>query len=203
MSRPLVLAMVGTDHHPFDRMVDWADGLARTLDEVDVLVQHGATHAPAVATGREFLSRTELDALLGRASVVICHGGPGTITDARDAGHVPLCLARDPGLGEHVDGHQMRFVATVAAAGVVVCPHSAAELLATVRGWLDAVDTRPVASRGDDRAVATSRFAWEARDLLSSPARRRDPFLRSLRGLLHPLDPTPRADRAPERRIHP
>ena len=57
--------------------------------------------------------------LLGEASVVVCHGGPGTIMDAREAGHVPLCVPRDPHLGEHVDGHQQRFAAVVGEAGVV------------------------------------------------------------------------------------
>jgi UDP-N-acetylglucosamine transferase subunit ALG13 len=53
------------------------------------------------------------------ATVVVCHGGPGIIMEAREAGHVPLCMPRDPHLGEHVDGHQQRFAAVVAGAGVV------------------------------------------------------------------------------------
>ena len=49
----------------------------------------------------------------------MCHGGPGLITEAREAGHVPLCVPRDPQLGEHVDGHQQRFAALAAREGVV------------------------------------------------------------------------------------
>ncbi len=57
------------------------------------------------------MSHDRLEELLAQATVVVCHGGPGTVTEARDAGHVPLCMPRDPELGEHVDDHQQRFAA--------------------------------------------------------------------------------------------
>jgi UDP-N-acetylglucosamine transferase subunit ALG13 len=118
--KPLVVALAGTDHHPFARMVEWVDAAASRRPDVRFLVQHGsATRAPQIAEGAPFLTHDRLVALLADAAVVICHGGPGTITDAREAGHVPLCMPRDPELGEHVDGHQQRFAAMVGSAGVV------------------------------------------------------------------------------------
>jgi UDP-N-acetylglucosamine transferase subunit ALG13 len=118
--RPLVLALAGTDHHPFDRLVDWVDSAAARRPDVRFLVQHGsATGPPRLAEGTPFLAHDELVSLLAQASVAVCHGGPGTIMDAREAGHVPLCVPRDPALGEHVDGHQMRFAAVVGDEGVV------------------------------------------------------------------------------------
>ena len=115
----LVVALVGTDHHPFSRMVDWIDAAATRHRDVHFVVQHGATRPPLVAEAHDFLSHDRLADLLSDASVVVCHGGPGTIVDAREAGHVPLCVPRDPALGEHVDGHQQRFAHVVAELGVV------------------------------------------------------------------------------------
>ncbi|CAA9411139.1 MAG: hypothetical protein AVDCRST_MAG60-2660 [uncultured Nocardioides sp.] len=115
----LVLALTGTDHHPFERMVRWIDDAALTHPDVRFVVQHGSTRPPSVARGHAFLSHDELVDLMVEASVVVCHGGPGTIMDAREAGHVPLCVPRDPRLGEHVDSHQQRFAAAVAGVGVV------------------------------------------------------------------------------------
>ena len=116
----LVIALSGTDHHPFPRLVDWVDAAAARHPDVRFLVQHGATTpAPTLADGVDYLTRDELTRLLGEADVAICHGGPGTIMDARAAGHLPLCVPRDPALGEHVDGHQQRFAAAVGEAGVV------------------------------------------------------------------------------------
>lgn len=115
----LVVALAGTDHHPFDRMVQWVDAAAVRHRDVRFVIQHGLTRAPSVAEGHEFLSHDRLVALLSEASAVVCHGGPGIIMEAREAGHVPLCVPRDPQLGEHVDGHQQRFAAVVGGAGVV------------------------------------------------------------------------------------
>ncbi len=121
-SELLVFGSVGTDHHPFDRMVEWLDDIARTHPAVRVVVQHGHSRAPEVAEGHAFLSHEKLTSLMAEADVVVCHGGPGTIMDARSHGKVPVCVPRNPGLGEHVDGHQMRFVATIATERIVTAP---------------------------------------------------------------------------------
>lgn len=152
----LVLALVGTDHHPFDRLVNWIDRAAWHHRDAHFVVQHGATPPPVAAEGHDFLAHDRLVTLLQEASVVVCHGGPGTILDARDAGHVPLCVPRDPGLGEHVDGHQQRFAAMMARTGVVraVTGHdqfeqelSDALLRSSVPGAAAALDTEREASR--------------------------------------------------------
>lgn len=115
----LVVALTGTDHHPYDRMVQWIDEAALRYTDVRFVVQYGTARPPQVADGHDYLAHDDLEALLAQATVVVCHGGPGTVTEARDAGHVPLCMPRDPRLGEHVDDHQQRFAALVGGVGVV------------------------------------------------------------------------------------
>lgn len=116
---PLVLALTGTDHHPFDRLVGWIDAMAVQQPDVRFLIQYGTAKPPRVADGVDYLGHGPLAELLSEASVVVCHGGPGLITEAREARHVPLCVPRDPGLGEHVDGHQQRFADLVGDIGLV------------------------------------------------------------------------------------
>lgn len=116
----LVVVLLGTDHHRFDRLVEWADTAAgRLASGARVVVQHGASRAPRTAEGHPFLRHGQIQSLLHEARAVVCHGGPGTIMDAQSHGHVPLCVPRDPALGEHVDDHQLRFATTVARAGVI------------------------------------------------------------------------------------
>jgi len=117
----LVLVMVGTDHHPFDRLVEWVDDWAdgRPDDGVRVLLQHGRTRAPRIVPGRDFMPRAELDALLAEAEVVVSHGGPSTIMESRRRGVVPIVVARTVKLGEHVDDHQQRFAAAMASRGLI------------------------------------------------------------------------------------
>lgn len=113
-ARPLIAVLVGTDHHPFDRLVDWClqladEGWARWF------IQYGASHWPEAAAAGAEVSSAEvvgsdgLARVLEAASGVVLHGGPGLLMDAWQAGHRPVVVARDPELGEHVDGHQQRF----------------------------------------------------------------------------------------------
>ena len=114
----MVLVVVGTDHHPFDRVVEWADGWARTHPAVRVVIQFGTSKPPSVAEGFDVLPVDRLNALMREATVAVCHGGPGTIMGAREAGLIPLVVPRRRELGEHVDDHQVRFAAHVGATGL-------------------------------------------------------------------------------------
>lgn len=153
----VVLALAGTDHHPFDRMVSWMDVAAQRRPDVRFVVQHGASVAPQVAEGHAFLAHDLLLALVEEAAAVVCHGGPGTIMDARQAGHVPLCMPRDPRLGEHVDDHQQRFAAVVGEVGLVRRVTTLEELLADIDGRL-ALDR---SERADDTFAEARRLALQ------------------------------------------
>jgi len=123
-----VLATVGTDHHPFDRFVDWIDMWQSRNSDCEVFVQRGTTTRVPKATSAQWLEPGELDAMFRRADAVVCHGGPSTIMEARQAGVVPVVIPRDPSLGEHVDGHQLRFTEFMAAKGAVLAARTEDEL---------------------------------------------------------------------------
>jgi len=167
-SSGLVLVVVGTDHHPFDRVVGWADEWAASHPGQRVLVQYGTSRPPATAEGRDLLPVGELTALMSEATVVVCHGGPGTIMGAREAGHVPIVVPRRSDLGEHVDDHQVRFATRVAAAGQV---HLATDQ-PTFSGLLERADAGEAGFRidlmtEDPAAEAVARFAASVDALLA------------------------------------
>lgn len=164
----MVLCLVGTDHHPFLRMVSWCDALATKRPDIEVLVQHGSSPAPVVARGQDFLDKQTLNDALSRAHVAITHGGPGLISDVRAAGLAPLVVARDPALGEHVDGHQMRFVSRIATSGIVRAPGTESELIDEVERQLLHERGSSVDPVADAHRVATSvaRFAELVEPLL-------------------------------------
>jgi len=113
-----IVGSVGTDHHPYERMLDWLTA-AKTALDLDVFVQRGATPDRGTIDTVDYTSADELAELMQAADVVVCHGGPGTISLAIRCGHRPIVMARDPARGEHVDDHQMRYVARLAAEGVI------------------------------------------------------------------------------------
>lgn len=115
---PLIAVLLGTDHHPFPRVLAWAEELSATGTEV-WFVQHGFTALPTGLSGVPMLAVAELQELLDRTDAVVTHGGPGLIMEARTAGHIPIVVPRDPALGEHVDNHQQMFARRLARDGLV------------------------------------------------------------------------------------
>ncbi|MEM9650880.1 MAG: glycosyltransferase [Actinomycetota bacterium] len=106
-----VIVAVGTDHHPFDRMIQWIDAWSTAHPGVSILVQRGTSTPTSACPSVELLPHPELCERFARAVAVVSHGGPSTVMDARMAGRLPIVMARDPQYGEHVDDHQMRFAA--------------------------------------------------------------------------------------------
>jgi UDP-N-acetylglucosamine transferase subunit ALG13 len=103
-----VVVAVGTDHHPFQRLLDWVQRWP--VGEIDWVVQHGSTPLPSGVEGAPVFGYAELEQHFRDARAVVCHGGPGLIMDLRRLGHRPIVVPRRPDLGEHVDGHQVQFV---------------------------------------------------------------------------------------------
>jgi len=174
---PLLLVTVGTDHHPFDRLVRWVDGWLGAAGgrgaELRCLVQTGTSSPPAgAADWRPYLEFEALQAAMREAVAVVCHGGPGTILGARHMGAVPIVVPRRHRLGEHVDDHQVAFSRRLAAEGGVFLAETEADL----HGLLDRVAAEPTAFRApfEQRRTAAAVHAFErlADDLVAGARRR-------------------------------
>jgi len=115
---PQVVLSVGTDKHPFDRLVGWVDDWAAAHPDVEVFIQYGNSAAPTSAAGADLIPHSELLDMLRTATVVVSHGGPSTVMDIRACRRYPLVVGRNPAMGEHVDEHQMRFAEHLAKHGM-------------------------------------------------------------------------------------
>lgn len=161
-----ILVLTGTDHHPFTRAVRWAESWVARHPDSDVYVQHGFSEAPMLVRGDAFVDQHTLRRMLRHADIVICHGGPGSVTDARTAGHRPIVLPRDPERGEHVDDHQQRFAAWAADKGLIEACGDVTELDRAVSLAAQRSGTRMAAADRRSEAVhaAVRRFS----DLLAA-----------------------------------
>jgi UDP-N-acetylglucosamine transferase subunit ALG13 len=114
-----VVVIVGTDHHPFDRLINWTNEWLRQHPETAsrFFVQWGSASVRPACPGARFLEVGELADLLDQADVIVCHGGPSTIAEARARGRMPIVVPRLASLGEHVDDHQTDFCERFAALG--------------------------------------------------------------------------------------
>ena len=78
------------------------------------------------------IAHAELLELFRRAAVVVSHGGPSTVMDARMATRLPIVVPRDPAHGEHVDHHQMRFGAHLLRHEMALVVHDREALFAAI-----------------------------------------------------------------------
>jgi UDP-N-acetylglucosamine transferase subunit ALG13 len=118
--RPAVLVSVGTDIHPFDRLMDWLERWYETRpDRPTLLVQHGHTRAPTIPGAVPFLDHETLHRAMAGTTLVVSHGGPATIMECRRHGRMPLVVPRDPDRGEHVGDNQELFARRLANDGLI------------------------------------------------------------------------------------
>jgi len=152
-----VVVSVGTDHHRFDRLIGWIDEWRDLHPDVVVVVQSG-TSASSRHGSRELIPHGELLELFRGASVVVSHGGPSTVMDARMSGRLPIVVARNPAYHEHVDEHQMRFAEHLARHGVAIVVDNREDLFAAMdRAVADPDAFATTADHGN--AVGVTAFA--------------------------------------------
>ena len=145
---PIVFASVGTDVHPFNRLVSWLDDLAVSMPNIETVVQYGRSVPPTYASGVDYLTHKAQLEWFRRAVVVITHGGPATIMEVRGTHGKPVVVPRNPELGEHVDGHQMEFCALLGRRGDVDLAQSSDHLHTLVESRL-ASPVSPIGVNGD------------------------------------------------------
>ncbi|WP_461172292.1 hypothetical protein M1D93_15020 [Arthrobacter sp. Z1-9] len=168
---PKAVVSLGTDYHPFDRLVSWMDEwLEQQPVPPSCLMQHGYSRPPRFAAGVVMVSHQEILDLYATAHVVVVQGGPGSIFDALSTGHVPIAVPRSAKLKEHVDDHQVEFTRQVARQGLVVIAETKESLWAELEHAQRRPEdfaTTPRPSRSLEAALELGRAI---QDLQSRPA---------------------------------
>jgi UDP-N-acetylglucosamine transferase subunit ALG13 len=112
----VIFVTVGTHEQPFDRLLAEVDRLAGEGRIGDVFCQTGySTYRPEHARWTPMIAFAEMQDLLTSASVVISHGGPGTLAPVLASGRPLVLVPRQHKFGEHVDDHQVAFCRRISA----------------------------------------------------------------------------------------
>jgi UDP-N-acetylglucosamine transferase subunit ALG13 len=168
-----LLVTVGSDHHRFDRLIDWLDAwLARhSADEVRAVVQYGTARPPRFGAGVAWVDHGELEQLMREASVIVAQGGPYSILESGDVGRLPIAVPRRRALNEVVDDHQFAFCALMAQLGRAVVATTERELHDALDRALAHPESFTVSPRDSAVAETVERFAGLVTRL--TPRRRR------------------------------
>jgi len=132
---------------PFDRLVDSvaeAHAAGEITEKVIVQTGEGGRRPDGLET-HETLPFDRVQEILRDASIVVCHGGTGSLITALRQGCHVIALPRLFSLGEHYDDHQLEITQAFEARGLVRVARSVDELRAALRDV-----------RGRPRVVATT-----------------------------------------------
>lgn len=124
----MIFVTAGTERFPFDRLIRAVDELQESLNGEPVFMQTGSsTYRPSCPYVR-FLSYHEFCEKIREARIVVSHAGAGTLLMCAELGKVPIMLARQSGLGEHVDNHQQMLAERMVDQGRIILAERAEDL---------------------------------------------------------------------------
>lgn len=131
----MIFVVCGTQKFPLNRLLEAVDELvAKGKIQEDVLVQKGYSdyhlkHCRSV----DFLDVLSFDNQIKACSLVITHGGIGTILAGKKFNKPVLVFPRLKKYGEHVDDHQEQIAEKFAANKMVVMCNDTKKLEACIK----------------------------------------------------------------------
>ncbi|WP_141004092.1 glycosyltransferase [Nocardioides humi] len=116
---------LGGENFPFPRAVRQVESALRG---VAITWQVGSTDLADGVVRNQWLSPSDLEDAMAASSVVITHGGAGSILTSLAAGRVPVVLPRTAEHGEACDDHQVRMTESLEQRGLAVMVHGDEQL---------------------------------------------------------------------------
>ena len=108
-----IFITLGSQKFQFNRLLKAVDELCErgTIEAEDVFAQIGySDYLPKNFNYKKFLDRDEFSKEMGKADIVITHGGTGAIIGAVKKGKKVIAVPRLAKYGEHVDDHQLQLI---------------------------------------------------------------------------------------------
>lgn len=108
-----IFITLGSQKFQFNRLLIAVDKLCEKniICGDDVFAQTGySDYVPRNFSYNNFLDREEFSMEMGKADIVITHGGTGAIIGAVKKGKKVIAVPRRAKYGEHVDDHQLQLV---------------------------------------------------------------------------------------------
>lgn len=127
----MILVMLGTSPHPFNRLILAVDKWARLTNE-RVIAQTG--HTPTNGLEIEchtFVEHTQIMKWVGEAEIVISQGGMGSLKDCLSVGKPTIAVPRRLDLAETM-AEQAELVYALAAEGRIIVLEDMEKLAETI-----------------------------------------------------------------------
>lgn len=108
----MIFVTVGTHEQQFNRLIKKIDDLkSKNIIKEEVFMQIGySNYLPVNCKYKKLVTYEKMIQYIMTASIIITHGGPGSIFLPLQYNKIPIVVPRNPLYKEHVDEHQIRFV---------------------------------------------------------------------------------------------
>ena len=108
----LIFVTLGTQCQDFSRLIKFVEiGINKGKIREKVIVQAGQTeYESELVEIRSYIPKDEQDQLYKDCSLLITHGGVGSITGALKFGKKVIAVARLKSLNEHINNHQLEII---------------------------------------------------------------------------------------------
>lgn len=134
----MIYVTLGTHEQPMRELSESLEKFPGLLPALGpFIIQHGYTPPPAGWQAFRMVAPIMNRAYMEEADIVVTHGGPATIAEARQAGSVPIVVPRRSAFAEHVDDHQIAYARRLAKAGEVILVEDPRQLATAVREFED------------------------------------------------------------------
>lgn len=132
----MILITLGTQDFPFNRLLAEVDRLIEEkVIQEDVVAQIGySTYIPKHYAYKDFTTFDEFERLLEECSLLITHGGTGTIVGGLRKRKNIIAVPRLCTYQEHVDDHQKEIIAMFAEKRMIVGLDDVRDLRAAIEG---------------------------------------------------------------------
>ncbi len=118
----MIFVTVGTQDVPFDRLIRSVEKeINKGTIKEEVIVQCGCTKVKSDKMKMvKLMDMDEFKRTVKNASVIIAHGGVGTIIDALNANKVVIVCPRLAKYKEHTNDHQLQIVKKFSDLGYII-----------------------------------------------------------------------------------
>ena len=134
---------VGNSHHKFDRLFSELPTFLKLLPQPVVIQCGHNSFLSHEATVIPFVEMDEFSSFLENSSLVIIHGGAGSIIQALRANKIPLVVPRRKFFDEHVDDHQYELSRELSRLNRIIMIESPSEITQNVSKVLEFQKTYP------------------------------------------------------------
>jgi len=118
----LIFITVGSREYQFDRLLKKIDKIfIDNKINIECFAQIGnSAYIPQNYEYKRFLNSIEFETFQNKATLIISHGGTGSLMTAIKKGKKVIGVPRNSAFKEHVDNHQFQIIETLTKQGFIV-----------------------------------------------------------------------------------